>query len=395
MNSSPIHLSLLLGALLLGSALAFSPAVSSAESQSSSSAASYSATSKTATSKTATSKTATSKSATSKSAIKVAPSKNTAAKGTAAKRTTLEHRSTVPAPIGALHIEEKTSEAAPAAIQKEYQGWDYLAQKLIAAGTSETEVASIFSDPRMPPRTPVPFKLKPRETKQMYSSFTTEPRLKIARECLSTNHLAFESAEKTFHVSKYVLAALILIETHCGKIVGDNLIVNRLARVASVGEPKNITFNLELLKKEDPSTTREQVEERAAYLEKTFFPDLQAVFEVAERKNMDIFELKGSVAGAFGIPQFLPSSYLKFGIDGNHDGKVWLFDPEDAIPSAAHFLQFFGWKEHGTVEERKQTLWSYNRSEAYGDAVLKVAILLKQPPVVAPLKPIVAKKKSK
>jgi membrane-bound lytic murein transglycosylase B len=261
----------------------------------------------------------------------------------------------------------------------DYRGWDYLAQKLLDAGTSDAEVARIFTDPRMPSRTPVPFKLKPKETNQMYSGFTAEPRLRIARECLAAHASAFEAAEKTYQVSRHVLAALILIETHCGRIVGDNLIINRLARVSSVGEPKNITFNLEQLLREDNSVTREQVESRARYLEETFFPEVQAIFEVAEKKNVDIFDLKGSVAGAFGIPQFLPSSYLKFGVDGNHDGKVWLFDPEDGIASAAHYLHSFGWKDQATAEEKKKVLWNYNRSDAYGDAVLKVAILLKQP----------------
>jgi membrane-bound lytic murein transglycosylase B len=270
-------------------------------------------------------------------------------------------------------------EQESAAVPPDYRGWDYLAEKLLAAGTPAEEVTKIFADPRMPSRTPVPFKLRPKETKQMYSGFTTESRLRIARECLSAHASSFELAEKTYHVSKHVLAALILIETHCGRIVGDSLTVNRLARVSSVGEPKNITFNLELLQKEDKNVTREQVEARARYLEETFFPELQAIFEVAERKNIDIFDLKGSVAGAFGIPQFLPSSYLKFGVDGNHDGKVWLFDPEDGIASAAHFLHSFGWKDQATAQEKKKVLWNYNRSDAYGDAVLKVAILLKQP----------------
>ncbi|QWD80239.1 lytic murein transglycosylase B [Polynucleobacter sp. MWH-Spelu-300-X4] len=52
----------------------------------------------------------------------------------------------------------------------------------------------------------------------------------------------------------------------------------------------------------------------------------------------------GSYAGAIGLPQFMPSSIRKFGIDGDKDGKIDLRNsPEDAIASVGNFLKMHGW----------------------------------------------------
>ena len=56
-------------------------------------------------------------------------------------------------------------------------------------------------------------------------------------------------------------------------------------------------------------------------------------------------ELKGSWAGATGYPQFLPSTYIRIGTDGDGDGKadIWSSDA-DALASISAYLQEAGWK---------------------------------------------------
>ena len=95
------------------------------------------------------------------------------------------------------------------------------------------------------------------------------------------------------------------------------------------------------------------------------------------KSSINIFNIKGSFAGAFGIPQFLPSNYIKFGVDGNGDGKVSLFTMEDAVLSTANYLAGFGWKAALPLPEKRKVIWNYNRSEAYVSAVLGVAEKLK------------------
>jgi soluble lytic murein transglycosylase-like protein len=46
----------------------------------------------------------------------------------------------------------------------------------------------------------------------------------------------------------------------------------------------------------------------------------------------------GSSAGAQGIAQFIPGTWKAHGLDANHDGKASVWDPEDALPSAAQYM---------------------------------------------------------
>ena len=116
-----------------------------------------------------------------------------------------------------------------------------------------------------------------------------------------------------------------------------------------------------------------RVRARAARLEEMFFPEVRAVFALADAQGVDPLEIRGSRSGAFGAPQFLPTSYLRFGTDGNGDGRIDLYDIDDAAASAAHFLASHGWQGQLSRAERRQVVWHYNRSDAYIDAVLGLA----------------------
>jgi membrane-bound lytic murein transglycosylase B len=207
----------------------------------------------------------------------------------------------------------------------------------------------------------------------MYRRFLQEQTLQVGRSFLKRHEYTFQKAEKSFRVSRYVVAALLLIETHVGKNTGKDLVINRLSRLASVGDPENLVLNYQRLAKDDPTVTIEAVQARAQYLEDTFFPEVRALFDMKLEKKMNLFELRGSSAGAFGLPQFLPSNFLRFGIDANRDGVTSLFHEEDAILSTANFLSHHGWHDDAPEEERRKVLWKYNRSDAYVEAAINVA----------------------
>jgi membrane-bound lytic murein transglycosylase B len=104
-----------------------------------------------------------------------------------------------------------------------------------------------------------------------------------------------------------------------------------------------------------------------------FYPEVLATFRLAERLGIDPLGIRGSPSGAFGLPQFLPTSYLRFAVDGNGDGLVSLYDPADAIASAANYLVSHGWRPALTRQQQRQVIWAYNHSAAYIDAVLFLA----------------------
>ena len=156
-------------------------------------------------------------------------------------------------------------------------------------------------------------------------------------------------------------------------MTGEDLIINRLSRLASVGSYENLKWNFEEQLKNDPTVTYAGLSKRAAYLENTFYPEILALFEIGKRRRINPVSIRGSSAGAFGWPQFLPSSFLKFGVDANRDRIVSLFEVADAVASTANFLHHYGWDDAAPREHARGVLWNYNRSEAYVDSVLAVA----------------------
>jgi hypothetical protein len=80
-----------------------------------------------------------------------------------------------------------------------------------------------------------------------------------------------------------------------------------------------------------------------------------------------------SKAGAMGPMQFLPSTWQQYGVDGNKDGEANIMDPEDAIPSAASYLQ-----ASGAPEDWYKALYTYNRAGWYVRKVLGIAEVYRQ-----------------
>jgi membrane-bound lytic murein transglycosylase B len=257
------------------------------------------------------------------------------------------------------------------------KGWDYLAQLLITDGYPRQDVYALFSHPRMPSRTFIPFKLKPRESPHIYRHFFSEKKLRAARDFLYAQRRAFAAAEKAYGVPRSVVAAILLIETHFGKTTGREQVLHKLSRLASVRDPQNLHQNYQQLLVEDGTVSVAEMLARARYLEETFYPEVKALLQIAKRRKVSPHGILGSSAGAFGIPQFLPSSYLRFAVDGNGDKVISLFQEADAIASAANFLAAHGWKNPRTLEQKREVIWRYNKSDAYVDAVLGVAARLK------------------
>jgi membrane-bound lytic murein transglycosylase B len=259
-------------------------------------------------------------------------------------------------------------------LRANYRGWDYLVEKLLADGVDRRQVYRTFTDPRIEPFTGLQFSLHPREPSSLYRGFTRPASIALARRCKAAHEEEFRAAEREHGVPASVVAAIIHIESGCGRNTGSDVVLYRLARLAMANEPANLRDNIERLTGglRDPEIEL-QTRERAQYLEDTFYPEVLATFQIADRLDMDPLSLRGSGSGAFGMPQFLPRSYLNYGIDGDGDGRISLYDPEDAIPSCANYLAAHGWKPGLSRDERRRVIWHYNRSAAYIDAVLELA----------------------
>jgi membrane-bound lytic murein transglycosylase B len=80
-----------------------------------------------------------------------------------------------------------------------------------------------------------------------------------------------------------------------------------------------------------------------------FRGELENTLLLAQHEGVDPFSLLGSYAGAVGLPQFMPGSILRWGVDFDNDGHVNLrTSVADAIGSVANFLVEHGWKRDHT-----------------------------------------------
>lgn len=76
-----------------------------------------------------------------------------------------------------------------------------------------------------------------------------------------------------------------------------------------------------------------------------FATELITALTLLERDKLSTAQMRGSWAGAMGHVQFMPSTYHRFAVDGNADGRVDLWgSSEDALTSAANYLSQLGWQ---------------------------------------------------
>jgi membrane-bound lytic murein transglycosylase B len=260
--------------------------------------------------------------------------------------------------------------------------WTYLIDKLIADRVDRARVVAVFGDPRLPAFDGLEFSLGRRESTARYRGFLRPPSVAAARDCREQYDGELRRAEKRYGVPASVVAALLHVETRCGRNTGAHVVLTRLARLAMANEPANVRENIRRHTKGAPRAQHERIEQRvrqrARELEGIFYPEVLAMFRLADQVGIDEFAVRGSGAGAFGIPQFLPSSYLRFAVDGDGDGRVSLYNHADAIASAANYLAGHGWRRGITRAQQRQVIWSYNHSDPYVDTVLQLAARVQQ-----------------
>lgn len=271
-----------------------------------------------------------------------------------------------------------TAAGVAAAAPRPYdRSWERLQRRLIADGVDAREVRAAFADPRMEAFRGLAFSLYPREHASLYRGFLQADSVRRARRCRDAHDRALRAAARRYGVPAGVIGAILHVETQCGANTGRRRVLAQLAKLAMANDPANVRWNIARHTKGVPAPRRAAVEarvrERARELEAMFYPEVLATFDVARRNRIEPMAMTGSGAGAFGMPQFLPSSYLRFAVDGNGDGRISLYDPDDAIASAANYLRGNGWRPGIGYAEQRRVIWTYNRSDAYIDTVLTLS----------------------
>ena len=138
------------------------------------------------------------------------------------------------------------------------------------------------------------------------------------------NAIALERAEHEFGVPAQIIVGLLGVETMYGRQTGRFRVVDALATLAF-----------------DFPKVHPRAQERSSF----FKEELAQFLLFLQRTQANPAKLLGSYAGAMGLPQFMPSSWMKYAINFDGKGKVDIFNkPADAISSVANYFKSFGWQ---------------------------------------------------
>lgn len=146
--------------------------------------------------------------------------------------------------------------------------------------------------------------------------FLTDSRVAQGVDFWRENEAALSRAEAEYGVPAEIIVAIIGVETFYGRNTGSHRVIDALSTLGFDYPPRQPFFRQQL--KEFLLLTREE--------------------------QVDPLTLKGSYAGAMGLPQFMPSSFRAYAVDFDGDGHIDIWNnPTDAIGSAASYFKQHGW----------------------------------------------------
>ena len=150
------------------------------------------------------------------------------------------------------------------------------------------------------------------------ANFINDKRITAGLKFWQLHEETLKRAEWEYGVPQEIIVAIIGVETMYGRNSGRFSALNALTTLAFDYPPREVFFRSEL----------------------------ENYLVLAHEQNWDIFTVKSSYAGALGIPQFMPSSYLKHAEDYDNDNLTDLIDsPVDAIGSVGNYLKQYGWQK--------------------------------------------------
>lgn len=148
------------------------------------------------------------------------------------------------------------------------------------------------------------------------ASFVNRQRIGLGLEFWEKYRLTLRRAERIYGVPQEIIVAVIGVETVYGQNMGSYSVLDALTTLA-FDYPGRAGF---------------------------FRGELENYLLLARDQQFDLLDIRGSYAGAMGIPQFMPGSYRKYAVDFNGNSRTDLrLEAGDAIGSVANYLRGYGW----------------------------------------------------
>ena len=261
-------------------------------------------------------------------------------------------------------------------------GWaatfDSLSQRLVADGFETAYIERVYSAPsvQFDPK-PVLTYFKIRESKLNYGQFLKPEPVTKCRDYKNRHQEVLDRIEKETGVPGSLLTALFMVETRLGTYTGRFQVLSVLSSLSVSSDPETMKALYQQLEASGrKKNSFKNFQRFCVRKSKWAYKELKALLKHAASEDIRPETIRGSLAGAIGIPQFLPSNVLHYGTDGDGDGQVDLFSDTDALVSAAKILGDCGWKPGLKPKQRHKVLKCYNRSDIYARTILELARLI-------------------
>ncbi|MCF8031564.1 MAG: lytic murein transglycosylase [Desulfarculaceae bacterium] len=220
--------------------------------------------------------------------------------------------------------------------------------------------------------------LAPRESSLNYGQFLGKKPVAAGKRFMKKYAHSLAKASAESKVPGEVVVAILTVESRLGYYVGRWSAFNVLASQAVLDTPEAQRLLAKRWPKKkraqlDTAKTQRRFAKRAAWARR----ELGSLLKLAKKEGRSPLSYKGSVAGAMGMAQFMPSSLLRWGKDGNNDGNLDLTHPVDAIFSVANYLKAHGWKPGLSYQRKFKVILTYNNSKPYAKTVLALAARLR------------------
>ena len=188
---------------------------------------------------------------------------------------------------------------------------------------------------------------------------------------INTHAEAFADIQKRYGVPANVVIGILLVETGLGANLGGDpalLVLGSMAATDTVA-----MLNTRGNSQQSSRLNADRLERTLRNKSDWAYNELVALIRFGAENCLDVARIPGSMYGAIGLCQFMPSNLEPFGVDGDGDGSINLFTATDAIYSVANYLYQNGWQAKGGRDHQVRIIYTYNHDYSYANSVLALA----------------------
>ncbi len=258
----------------------------------------------------------------------------------------------------------------------------HVEELLIEKGLEQQRVTELLSDPRVHPDPQIVIKnlffSSPKvEVKKTKTMFISPNYVSKGKKFIKQHKTQFKKLEKEYGVPAEVITAILIVETKLGTYEPKYKAFHSYLSLAASLDDDYLQQLISDNSAEHPRLLEENARERAQKRGRWALNELYTLIEIADELGLDPLEVRSSFSGAMGPAQFIPSSFKRYGMDGNGDGIKSPFDMDDAMASIANYLSKGGWKKRASLEQKRRAIWTYNHSDVYVNTIMHLSEKLK------------------